>query len=196
MSDYVPAGSIPFPCPDEDCHRICATGRKIAVEVDPFENDCGEAVCSGFCYQFRPPETFEVSYEAALAEQEKEEPEDLAAHVTAEADRVIATFKGTPKTREEVVAFVRSLYDKNNPRLSSLPKVVAYVRSLKDRDDPNFAQCAEVRVLVQGLAKKVKGGVDATWRSIAQEAKLSHGKKKSTGMPGIVPILYRGSDFL
>lgn len=78
--------------------------------------------------------------------------------------------------RSADIAFMRSLYDKES-NLRSWPKVIAYVRSGCGEADGNFARCAEIRAHVQAWAKKEKGGADRVWRSLAQQLKLSHGRK-------------------
>ena len=85
--------------------------------------------------------------------------------------------------------FVKSfLYDKQNPKLCSWPKVVRYVRNCRDESDENFARCAEICAQVQGWAKHEKDGVERVWRSLAQQLKLSHGKKPKSGLaPCAVP---------
>ena len=79
--------------------------------------------------------------------------------------------------RMSALAFMRSLYDKENPKLRSWPKVIRYVRYCRDESDANFARCAEIRAQAQGWAKPVKGGVAAVWNSLTQQLKLSHGRK-------------------
>ena len=52
-----------YPCPDEDCHRPCATDRMIAVDGTPYEDRFGNAICAGYCYQCHPPESFDIPYD-------------------------------------------------------------------------------------------------------------------------------------
>ena len=90
--------------------------------------------------------------------------------------------------RSSALAFMRSLYDKGNPKRCSWPRVVGYVRSCRDESDENFARCAEICAQVQGWAKHEKDGVERVWRSLAQQLKLSHGKKPKSGLaPCAVP---------
>ena len=90
--------------------------------------------------------------------------------------------------RASAIAFMRTLYDKDDPLRCSWPKVVRYVRNCRDESDRDFARCAEIRALVQAWAKPVKGGADAVWHSLAQQLKLSHGKRPKSGLgPCTVP---------
>ena len=90
--------------------------------------------------------------------------------------------------RASAIAFMRTLYDKDDPLRCSWPKVVRYVRNCRDESDRDFARCAEIRALVQAWAKPVKGGADAVWHSLAQQLKLSHGRKPKSGFgPSAVP---------
>lgn len=90
--------------------------------------------------------------------------------------------------RSSALAFMRSLYDKRNPKRCSWPRVVGYVRNCRDESDENFARCAEICAQVQGWAKHEKDGVERVWRSLAQQLKLSHGKKPKSGLaPCAVP---------
>ena len=90
--------------------------------------------------------------------------------------------------RASAIAFMRALYDKDDPRRCSWPKVVRYVQTCRDESDANFARCAEIRVQVQTWAKPVKGGAVAVWNSLTQQLKLSHGKKPRSGLgPCAVP---------
>ena len=84
--------------------------------------------------------------------------------------------------RASALAFMRSLYDKGNPKLRSWPRVVGYVRSCSDESDRNFARCAEICAQVQGWAKHEKDGVERVWRSLTQQLKLSHGRKPRSGL--------------
>lgn len=79
--------------------------------------------------------------------------------------------------RASILAFMRTLYDKGNPKLCSWPKVVRYVRNCRDEEDANYERCAEIQVRVQTWAKRQKNGIEKIWRSLAQQLKLSHGKK-------------------
>ena len=92
--------------------------------------------------------------------------------------------------RLSAIAFMRSLYDKKNPKLCSWPKVIGYVRNCRDESDVNFARCAEIRAQAQSWAKPVKGGIEQVWNSLTQQLKLSHGKKPKSGLaPCAIPDL-------
>lgn len=90
--------------------------------------------------------------------------------------------------RVSAIAFMRTLYDKDDPQRCSWPKVIRYVQTCRDESDANFARCADIRAQVQAWAKPMKGGAVAVWSSLAQQLKLSHGKKpKSSLGPCAVP---------
>ena len=90
--------------------------------------------------------------------------------------------------RASAIAFMRTLYDKDDPRRCSWPKVVRYVQTCRDESDANFTRCADIRAQVQTWAKPVKGGAVAVWNSLTQQLKLSHGKKPKSGLgPCAVP---------
>lgn len=91
-------------------------------------------------------------------------------------------------SRSVDIAFMRTLYDKENPMLNSWPKVVGYVRNCRDESDPNFARCAAIKVNVQNWAKREKNGAEKVWHSLAQQLKPSHGKKRRKDGMGLVPI--------
>jgi len=73
VSQYLPRENVDYPCPDDGCHRPCATNRIISVEDAPYENAVGEWVCPGYCYQQSPPETFELAYEMVQAVRKERE---------------------------------------------------------------------------------------------------------------------------
>ena len=109
--------------------------------------------------------------------------------VVSEFAEVFARY-GTPRDdRKSIIGFLRSLYDKNDPRLSSGAKVIAYVRGCTDAEDPNFERCAEVRMRVAALARNNPDKVEGVWNSLAVQMKPSYGRsrRKSAGL-GSVPI--------
>lgn len=92
--------------------------------------------------------------------------------------------------RTAALAFMRSLYDKRDPKRRSWPKVVGYVRNCRDESDPNFARCAEIKVLAQSWAKREKDGVEKVWRSLAQQLKPANGRTRQAGFaPVAIPDL-------
>ena len=101
----------------------------------------------------------------------------VGAVVRRESEGLLARYGDGRCGRASALAFMRSLYDKGNPKFRSWPKVVGYVRNCRDESDPNFGRCAEIRIHVQAWAKREKGGVERVWRSLAQQLKLSHGRK-------------------
>lgn len=103
--------------------------------------------------------------------------------------------KGPENKRENVIAFIRTIY-KEREGCSSLPKTIGYVRNMTDETNPDYPKCAAVQAYIKSIAKKEKDGVDKAWKTLAQEAKPTHGKKKKSEDIGPVPILSKGSDFL
>ena len=100
--------------------------------------------------------------------------------VRRESEDLLARYGDGRCGRAFALAFMRSLYDKKNPKLRSWPKVVGYVRNCRDESDENFARCAEIRAQAQSWAKPVKGGIEQVWHSLAQQLKLSHGRKPAS----------------
>ena len=90
--------------------------------------------------------------------------------------QLIGAIRGRPNGKAEALAFMRTLYDSDEPDFNSCHKVVDFVRNCKDVRDPYFSQCVRIRALVKGSAKKVRGGEERFWRSLAQELKPSHAK--------------------
>lgn len=79
-------------------------------------------------------------------------------------------------SRKDVIAFMRSLYDKKDPQLNSYPHIANFVRTCNDPHDPRFNEFVQIRVLVREWASKTADGEDKVWRSLAQEIKPSHRK--------------------
>lgn len=112
----------------------------------------------------------------------------LGALVRKKSARLLAQYGDGRCDRKADIVFMRSLYNKENSKLRSWPKVIAYVRNCRDEADPNFARCNEIRLHVQLWAKHKKGGIEMTWHSLAQQLKLSHGKKPKSGLgPCAIP---------
>lgn len=106
--------------------------------------------------------------------------------VLSELAKVFMQYGEVRDVRQSVVDYLRSLYDKGNPQMSSGAKVIAYVRGCKDEADPNFARCAEIRMQVSAMAKKEPDGVEKVWNSLAVQMRTL-GKRRSAGL-GSVPI--------
>lgn len=110
----------------------------------------------------------------------------LAAPVGAAVRRggegILARYGDGRCDRASAIAFMRTLYDKDDPRRCSWPKVVHYVQTCRDESDANFERCAEICAQVQTWTKPAKGGAVAVWRSLAQQLKLSHGRKPKSGL--------------
>ena len=106
-----------------------------------------------------------------------------------------AEIKGFSNKRENVIAYIRTLY-KARRGCESWKSTVGYVRNMTDENNPDFPKCAAAQAYIKSIAKKEKDGIDKAWNSLAQEAKPSHGKKKKSEDLGPVPILSKGADFL
>ena len=106
----------------------------------------------------------------------------LGAAVRRGSEDLLAQYGDDRYDRASAIAFMRALYDRDDPRRRSWPKVIRYVQTCRDESDVNFARCAEICAQVQSWAKPVKGGVVAVWHSLAQQLKLSHGKKPKSGL--------------
>lgn len=104
----------------------------------------------------------------------------IGKRVMSECSRMFAKYGDAKDVRKSVISFLQSLYDKDDPRLSSVPKVIAYVRGCKDGEDPNFSRCAEIRMQVACLAKRGPGGVEKVWHSLAVQVKPSYGRKRGS----------------
>ena len=107
--------------------------------------------------------------------------------VMSECSRLFAQYGTAKNARKAIIAFLQSIYDKDDPRFSSGAKVIAYVRSCRDESDPNYPRCAEIRMQVAALARRGADGVDKVWNSLSVQIRPSYARRRSPRL-GPVPI--------